>query len=912
MRFWYSNYPNVHVGYLDSYSIEMNETEDAWRVEVFALPNFRRRFFLPLRGPCPIQPKVFVIRNKFHFFAVYMDHAQRLVTVLGRTSEAASERWEDWNGPTIYKHVCFLHGWESGSTSLVNVRSVTWVMNGFDCGPIAIMVAKSLIAEGYPDQAPHTLRVIAESCHHTTRLHILQSLRVWLRDSIENYIYLRSDPPDEWNSFSMGDAAVEYDAISPEVMGIYRRFQSNRENTLQTLNAVFSGCKRCMENSRGRRREMEKEADMQDDLEATPRERSEPLPLFEDTPPESNMDPDPQIYDTARTRRLHMVKVDWKDMSIERRRRLSRPCDLPLPPRPLWIPHDPLFDDYYGGPTKEDARAFEDPIHPFPLYDPILSSVHVKSPWTICRDRGDRITPRFCHSYYMGRPMLLENHIMPVVDEYYLESSIQHFQDMHLMPRPIGRTGIPDLRVITSTDIEILGAQEMLDRTIKVRGQDPNLLLSYFLQGKTDSGNFVCVDLERDAIKSEDIAVSLSVDIDSFVWVTRLIKVSAPVGLMVTPSLRNNAGIKKNNHVYVEIVEPLTDEEALLPERPFWERRVPLCHIPHTLFAKITEGNSPIYAYIFFPRMMHRDEYTHKRVTFLPLEILVWFWNKVVLPALRHVIESTGREPFYEFSVNEYTRKRSGKKSTGDDSLYAGHCKQVDPDTFLRLQSRMRHILDSSCDSNECMDRFKSFFFVVECKGFKLNVISDSGGAVMKKLKHNVPQMDWDYVMDRKNGSEVHMDVAFTFHPRRTNTEGIEKDSSGVMGLWRMDYLEESFGRGGFMAGNVHHLNTLGRFGALQAEMTLERSRRTQVLNRISYNLVYEAVRKKDNDPWFCGDGDAYNLTENFMTACEEKSKQYSNRGSRSYGVRDEYRVSGLAAIEILESSEKVVSLFVI
>ncbi|KAF8909045.1 hypothetical protein CPB84DRAFT_1744121 [Gymnopilus junonius] len=104
---------------------------------------------------------------------------------------------------------------------------------------------------------------------------------------------------------------------------------------------------------------------------------------------------------------------------------------------------------------------------------------------------------------------------------------------------------------------------------------------------------------------------------------------------------------------------------------------------------------------------------------------------------------------------------------------------------------------------------------------------------------------------------------------------------SGITGLWRMDYLEESFAKSGFKAGNAHHLNTLPAFGALQ----------THILHQSAYNLVYEAVRKKDNSPWFCGDGDAYNLNETFLSACEEKLKQYSNRGSRSYGVRDEYRL---------------------
>ena len=616
-----------------------------------------------------------------------------------------------------------------------------------------------------------------------------------------------------------------------------------------------------------------------------------------------------EALDNSRTRRLHRPKVNWEEMSLERRKTRAIPCDLPLPSRPLWPAHDPNYDDYWGGPTKEDMYAFRDPIHPFSLYDPLLSSVYFKGPWTDFHDYGDRLLSRFAHTYYLCPPMLLELHAMPLVPEYNAQSSIRHFQDMHLTPRPIGRTGIPELRLVSSGDIELLGAEEMLDRIKAEEGEeiDPNLLLSYFVRGRTRAGDYICVDLERDGINPTDLKINLSVDIDSFVWVTDLVKVAAPVGLMVTPSLRNNPGIKKHNHVYVEILEPLTDLEAAEPTRPWMEWRVPLSNIPHTLFTKLTEGNSPIYCYIFFPRMMHRKEYTGRQATYLPLEILVWFWNMVVLPALRFVIDSTSWEPFYEFSVKEYTRKRGGKKTTGDDSLYFGFSKQVDPTTFLQLQHKMRDILEQSADTQQ-MDRFKSFFFVVECKGFKLNAISDEGDTVMTSLKRNVPQMAWDYVLDRSNG-EVHMDVGFTYHPQRAKVEEDEdREKSGVTGLWRMGYLEESFAKAGYKKGTAHHINTLAGFGALQAEMMLERSRRVHITFRSAYNVIYEAVRKKDNKPWFCGDGDAYNLTETFLSACEDKSKQYSNRGSRYYGVRDEYRVSGQAAINILGSSGDMVS----
>ncbi|KAF9474942.1 hypothetical protein BDN70DRAFT_814888 [Pholiota conissans] len=599
-------------------------------------------------------------------------------------------------------------------------------------------------------------------------------------------------------------------------------------------------------------------------------------------------------------------------MAIERRRRTARPCDLPAPSRPLWPTHDAFYDDYWGGPTQEDLHAFEDPHHDFPLYDPILSSIYIKSPWTYFRDYGYRLMRRFGHSYYSCPPMLLEMHVMPLVPEFSVNKCIYHFQEMHFSPRPLGRTGIPELRVVSSSDVDLLGASEILERvkpSSEGEEQNPNTLISYFLRGKNEEGDYICLDLERDAVHSSQFEIDMSVDIDSFVWVTDLARVASPVGLMVTPCFRNNSGIKKHNHIYAEILEPPSDSEASDPSTKSWlERRIALSTIPHTLFTKITEGNSPIYCYIFFPRMIHRNEYTGKRETSLPMEVLIWFWDNVVLPALYYVVNLTALEPFYEYTVEEYIRKRAGKNPGKKDSLYSGFSKQVDPATFSQIQNKMRDILDSFEDTQK-MDRFKSFFFVLECKGFKLNVISPDGNSVMTNLKKTTPQLNWDYVLNRANG-EVHMDIGFNFHPRRVLKKEEDRSQSGLTGLWRMNYLDESFGKSGFKAGNPHHLNTLPCFGALQAEMTVERSRRTHVLYRSAYNLVYEAVRKKDNSPWFCGDGDAYNLTETFQSACEEKYHQYKNRGARSYGVRDEYRVSGVAAIQILASAKDVLKRF--
>ena len=248
MKHYYSCYPNVSATYLDSYSLELSNVDDNifWCVTCYGIPRFRRRSLLPTQGSCPIQPKVFVIREQNHFFVVYMDHERRIVIVFGRTSSLGRDNWEEWNGPKIYRHICFLHGWTLGLTATVTVTSVTWRMNGVDCGAIAILIAQYLIEYGFPEHMACTLKTRAESCHHITRLKIFQSLRTWMMDSIQNYIYLRSSPPEDWLNLTMANVHFVYAPLDPQLLGKYWELHSSHNITLQKLNTQMTGCGQCM------------------------------------------------------------------------------------------------------------------------------------------------------------------------------------------------------------------------------------------------------------------------------------------------------------------------------------------------------------------------------------------------------------------------------------------------------------------------------------------------------------------------------------------------------------------------------------------------------------------------------------------------------------------------------------------
>ncbi|KAG2351120.1 hypothetical protein BDR07DRAFT_1502559 [Suillus spraguei] len=84
--------------------------------------------------------------------------------------------------------------------------------------------------------------------------------------------------------------------------------------------------------------------------------------------------------------------------------------------------------------------------------------------------------------------------------------------------------------------------------------------------------------------------------------------------------------------------------------------------------------------------------------------------------------------------------------------------------------------------------------------------------------------------------------------------------------------------------------------------MQQERSHQTHIAFRSTYNLYYESIRTNSNKPSFASDSDAYKLSPSYMAECFEITKVIDHCKEKTYGVRDEYRVSGHAARIILDN----------
>ena len=146
------------------------------------------------------------------------------------------------------------------------------------------------------------------------------------------------------------------------------------------------------------------------------------------------------------------------------------------------------------------------------------------------------------------------------------------------------------------------------------------------------------------------------------------------------------------------------------------------------------------------------------------------------------------------------------------------------------------------------------------------------------------------YMLDHKAG-ELVVYIGVTSMP--------ELDKP-VTGLWRLNVLEDSYGVAGFNRETVHHQCMLSRYGVLQVEMNEEHALQTHIAFWSTYNLCYKAICTSNNVPIFAKESDAYYLTPKYYAECSKMVKVFGAAKSKTYGVRDEYRVSGQAAQVLL------------
>ena len=153
---------------------------------------------------------------------------------------------------------------------------------------------------------------------------------------------------------------------------------------------------------------------------------------------------------------------------------------------------------------------------------------------------------------------------------------------------------------------------------------------------------------------------------------------------------------------------------------------------------------------------------------------------------------------------------------------------------------------------------------------------------------------------DPEAGGQLYVDVAITTHPDYCEA---------LVGLWRLDCLDASFGRAGYFMGTSHSHNTLALYGGLQAEASPKRYEHSHAVFRSSYNLFYEAYRQRDNRRTVISTEGVYNRDQKTFRQIKGLKEVFSKAEKLTYGVRDEYRVGVGAAHLMIDFIDDMVGL---
>lgn len=164
------------------------------------------------------------------------------------------------------------------------------------------------------------------------------------------------------------------------------------------------------------------------------------------------------------------------------------------------------------------------------------------------------------------------------------------------------------------------------------------------------------------------------------------------------------------------------------------------------------------------------------------------------------------------------------------------------------------------------------------------------------KLEREMAYLDHENMENDKTG-EAYYDLGINITPH---------NSLQAVGLLKLDCLEESYAKSGYTKGQRHNLNTLDHYGGFQAEMRQEHQQQGGVSGGISYPLIYQTVRRADNQVKSFRVSDVALGTVKYEEDFENLERALSEEAGSviSYGVRREIRMGRRALREIADDEE--------
>jgi hypothetical protein len=503
---------------------------------------------------------------------------------------------------------------------------------------------------------------------------------------------------------------------------------------------------------------------------------------------------------------------------------------------------------------------------------------------TSWKDRGYRLPPDFEKVSQKKHPTDFISRLLPTIENITTEESAK--PDATLPSEIKDNLEIPAHPTSTIIQEPIsLGAKGMLDEA----GNIPKSRESYnvFIRGKTRTNDFLQLDLERDHTLLTGDQVSISIDIDSILWITTHTSLSSKgaVNLHLLPQFTDEAPFSANPSVYVTLLGPPEDERELINPHLRVKSQHPLSSIPHMPFGYFGEASQQFNLYIFFPRMTHKNSSNNRTITIMPHELQDLWFSEAFFKALALALgQYPGIEEYLPQST-EQIRWKTGDRARRPTIALA-------PESLASLLAAIHHAVSQNED---LLSRFGSFFFVLDARGIKLlSKQYRPEETAFQTLQRIVPGLDWNLMQDRTKG-ELYLDLGVSFHPVNT--------TEPMVGLWRLESLRSSYALMGKSIKNSkeYQCSTMRDYGGFKAETSHQVAHHTHIVKRISYNLLFECVRQPGQRSYISSLDNAIQCNQKYLDGCTRWSKALEAGTTRSYGVRDELRASAFVILELFQ-----------
>jgi hypothetical protein len=533
---------------------------------------------------------------------------------------------------------------------------------------------------------------------------------------------------------------------------------------------------------------------------------------------------------------------------------------------PIWIDNDPpLFDVWtFNSPGFQALPSF--------AYT-----------W---KDRGYRLPPDFAKVSQKENPTDFVSCLLPTMHDTTQQNTGPNASPPLSISSDDETLDVfkDDLTSSVSPGTISLGAKRMLDEA----GRIPKTQESYnvLIRGKTRTDDFLELDLEQDHVPLNHKQVSISIDIDSILWVTTstLLSCKGAVNLHLLPRFADEPPFSVNPSVYVTLLAPPGNKTDL--DHPQFRKKAqyPLSSIPHMPFGYFGEASQQFNLYVFFPRMIHKNTNNNRAITIMPHELQDLWISEAIFKALNSALDHYPGIAEYIPHSTEQLRWKTGDRARRPTIALA-------PESLASLLLTIRHEVSQNCD---LLSRFGSFFFVLDARGIKLlSKQYGPGETAFQALQRVVPGLDWAHMLDRDHG-ELYLDLGVSFHPINT--------AEPMVGLWRLESLRSSYSLMGKSSKNSkeYHYNTMRDYGGFKAETSGHITHHTHVVKRISYNLFFESVRQPGQQAYIASLDNAIRCNQKYLDGCTHWMKALEAGTKHSYGVRDELRASAFVVLELL------------